>query len=111
MPQNMHTDACLNLKAQSDRAAAAELQRDSARAESQQAKVDLEQAEEVFDQLRQRAIGSRTPSAFSSLTKCQPYFEAKWQHEAKILDEINEMTALRQRLADLVERTGANAPD
>merc|ERR1712176_1060917 len=99
----------MGLKEHSDRAATAELQRDSALAESQQAKVDLEEAEKAFAEISQQ--GSCTPSAFSSVARCQQFFEAKWEHEAKILKEINEMSLLRQRIADIVDRTGAIAPD
>mmetsp|Transcript_109265 Transcript_109265/g.250755 ORF Transcript_109265/g.250755 Transcript_109265/m.250755 type:complete len:105 (+) Transcript_109265:1607-1921(+) len=42
-----------------------------------------------------------------SLELCRPYFQAKWRHEQRVLDECAVLDSLRADLAQVQKETGA----
>jgi len=110
MPHNAHTDACLRLKHDADCAASAHLQLDSAKVVCERLTNELRLAESEHNQLIQN-LQCLSPCKYESIRVCRPYFTAKLKHEVKIQKEMITINALRTELQEILDRTGAVAPD
>merc|ERR1712032_223056 len=80
------------LKDAIDRTAEAELEKDAAEVEHREALRELESVKTGFP-------------------RYVPYFSRKWEHERKVLEEVDQINAVHERLASVVERSGAAMPD
>lgn len=87
MPEDTHSKACQRLKDLTDCCAEAELSKDAAEEEYRRTLAEL-----------QRIL--------SHNSKFLPYFVAKWEHEAQVLQQIDTMTGLQSRIAELLTHTG-----
>jgi len=88
MPEDTHDKACSTLKEITDRCAEAQLRADEAEFQYKETLAALQRMQKTRN------------------AKFLPYFIAKWEHEARVLQQIDTMAASQARIAEILTATG-----
>mmetsp|Transcript_33948 Transcript_33948/g.88442 ORF Transcript_33948/g.88442 Transcript_33948/m.88442 type:complete len:599 (-) Transcript_33948:106-1902(-) len=102
--QELHLTACEKLSQLTDRVMETEARRDTALADYRRALDEFERCRATKEEIN----GLHWACTSScSLELCRPYFQAKWRHEQRVLDECAVLDSLRAELAQVQKETGA----